>query len=281
MIDEERAEGNVTCDKLPEAMKNCSIRRVLPIPIGSVAAAFVSVAISFFMFLLVDLQFIPRVVWGIARVNQSKFKYYSKNTRGDCKCCNWYLGWYLLFNLGLILITVLLLVLYPVIGIMHATYMVARRVFRESNMYAQAATGGLLDRAGITDSEKERLAERIGGNPVGLVVLWIGDFLLLTGIVEGLKRWGSVYSLHRRILGVLCSALKVVDWAEDTFHIIPLKKILHDAKEAGVQELRKEEENDDPNGNRKAEPTKIGRVFAVISLIIAVYLWIWLLLKLA
>eukprot|EP00327_Prymnesium_parvum_P049851 CAMPEP_0205901500 /NCGR_PEP_ID=MMETSP1083-20121108/27718_1 /ASSEMBLY_ACC=CAM_ASM_000430 /TAXON_ID=97485 /ORGANISM="Prymnesium parvum, Strain Texoma1" /LENGTH=145 /DNA_ID=CAMNT_0053267039 /DNA_START=29 /DNA_END=466 /DNA_ORIENTATION=+ len=137
----------------------------------------------------------------------------------------------------------------------------ARRTYKESNMYSQASTDGFLDRSGLADSAKEKLAERMAGCFLGKPVLWIGDWLLLTGMVEGAKRWKGDF----------------VDWAEDKFHLLPLKKILGDAHKAGMEHVKNEKEElnkKEAQENVSSHAQKLGRLIAFLSMLAGILFWV-------
>mmetsp|Transcript_17439 Transcript_17439/g.30498 ORF Transcript_17439/g.30498 Transcript_17439/m.30498 type:complete len:125 (+) Transcript_17439:80-454(+) len=112
---------------------------------------------------------------------------------------------------------------------------------------------------------------------LGKPVLWIGDWLLLTGMVEGAKRWKGVYSLHRTALGAVRAALDFVDWAEDKFHLLPLKKILGDAHKAGMEHVKNEKEElnkKEAQENVSSHAQKLGRLIAFLSMLAGILFWV-------
>ena len=80
----------------------------------------------------------------------------------------------------------------------------------------------------------EAIAERcvLGSCNVGRGLLYLGDFFLLTGVVEGLKRLPSIYRLHRKLLKLLKKLLDGVNALERAqvlgvdIDVIPMKVLL-------------------------------------------------------
>ncbi|KAL3914772.1 MAG: hypothetical protein SGPRY_007504, partial [Prymnesium sp.] len=151
-------------EKEKSAPPTCSIRRHFPLPLGSCLVAILAVPIALPVFVSTGIQYICKICVSILRLNNRKYWEYTEHARKTCKYwrlfCHWYTKYYILTNLLVIFILwPLLLVLYPIAGVLHATFDMASSTYTKSNMIDQAGVddgfiSSELDLLGITDTEK-------------------------------------------------------------------------------------------------------------------------------
>jgi len=199
-----------------------------------------------------------------------------------CKFCHWYTSWYLLFSIVLFIALPILIVVLSLLGAIHATYAVGKRAFIESDMFDEAKAGGVLDRIGYMDAPKEQLAESMATWPcgIGLFIMWVGDWLTFTGIIEGYRRIEAVRYVHGSALGTLRKTLYVALVAEDTFHLTPISTILSNAGKAADTDAassfaaQKKAHTDAKKESPKAPPQTMADLIAFVSLIVSVVFWL-------
>jgi len=276
--------ADVDSGQIQKAIFKCTFRRLLPIPIGTFLVGIISVPVTLVYFPATTFRSVPQIVWGIQRLNHSKYKFYMK----DCKKCtslkflHWYSPWYLLLTpLLLLIILPLLLVLVLLLGVLHATYAAAKRTYTESDMFDEAKSGSYLDRVGLFEASKEKMAEAMAKWPcgLGLAAMFLGDWFTLTGMVEGFKRIEEVRYLHDTCLGVSSTLINVTVWAEDTFHVLPIRKILNDSRKKAVSTMDEhkkkmaDEYKSKQEGQAKTPPVKMGVLVGVVSLLVGLVFW--------
>jgi hypothetical protein len=189
-------------EQMAAAMKALPCHRVFSVPIGVSLVGIALFPFNFFMFLFLGFTEGMKFTWSLFNINCTKYSEQSRNAfRGTegfgacCVCFNKYTGSFFAV-LGICLLGIpFFLVVFPLVGAFWASKVSAKHCFRESDMAEEARPdkGGIIaniiDRSGLTDSEKEKCAEAIGEGFCGYILLLVGDWLTLTGMAEGFKTY--------------------------------------------------------------------------------------------
>lgn len=213
------------------------------LPIGSIVAAIVAFPIAVCMWVWLDVVFIGQIASSLWRLNHRKYMGQVREAYAEHIAHGTPLAWircvctkstalYVVVNLAVALVWFVLMVIYPIVGVAHAVFEVARRTYDESDMWEESLEGGLQSLVAVK-SDKERCAEALakmcimrpvwGGGDVHVcrIVLYFGDALLLTGVVEGLRRVVAVYDLHTKLLELVDGLLDTVNDADEVQSHIP------------------------------------------------------------
>ncbi|KAL1530081.1 hypothetical protein AB1Y20_001003 [Prymnesium parvum] len=277
-------------------------RRKFPIPLGSCLVAIAAVPIALVIFAYNGILYISQICSSIILLNHRKYYEYTARLRAECNVagmlCHWFTKYYIISSILVILIVwPILIVLYPIVGLLHATFEMAKITYEESNMVEQSGTDegfvhGTLDRMGLTDSETERLAERCAKQPCGMAIMWIGDVLLISGMAKGMRRIKKVLWMHRTVLKFADSTLDFIYWLESAsilgvdIDVVPLQFFLKKSASATKAEAKKiknaDEEEQIENAPKREKQRKKkeqgkrckpGNFFGLFSTIVALVFW--------
>ncbi|KAL1526803.1 hypothetical protein AB1Y20_015497 [Prymnesium parvum] len=232
-------------DDFSGVFKSLPCHRVVSIPIGMTILATLFLPIQILMFLFLGMTKGIVVVYKMFAMNCKKMGEHSRNafrsSEGFGACLpfvNGYLCYFLLtFFLCLIALPCFVLI-YPIYGAFHAVKMSGKECFIESDMAEEARPdkGGfvanMVDRAGWSDTEKEKFAEWFGSGYFGYLILLLGDWFTFTGMIEGTKAFTEGYEFHAGVLSSLARLLSSFTWLESIgvkdyveFDVVPLKFI--------------------------------------------------------
>ena len=228
--------------------------------------------VQFFMFVFLGATKGLVVVWKLFAINFQKYGEKSRNAfraregfGACCPCINSYVCYFFITLIGCIVAVPCALVIYPLYGAFHACKISCKLCFVESDMAEEARPdkGGIVanifDRAGWTDTEKEKFAEVyplpppasaapslcrpnphaarappqwFGSNFFGYITLLVGDWFTLTGMGEAFKSFMEGYEFHDGVLDTLARLLSSFDWLESIgikgyveVNVVPLKTI--------------------------------------------------------
>eukprot|EP00966_Prymnesium_polylepis_P293481 6778395-Prymnesium_polylepis.1 len=143
----------------------------VPCPLGSILVCIVALPATVVLFVWLDIFYINQVVASLFRLNHRQYLLVAngkfvkrRRTRWEAcdrmrSLCIGYVLVYFALNLAFALVWVVLIALYPLVGVAHAIYEVARRTYDESDMWEESLEVGLMDYLGVADSEKEQCAE--------------------------------------------------------------------------------------------------------------------------
>lgn len=210
-----------------KSYKALPCHRFVSIPLGITVIAFLTLPIQFLMFIFLGFTAGIVAVWSLFMMNCKKMGERSRNAfrfgEGFAACVpfiNGYTGWFMLTNLLCIVSIPFFLTVYPIYGAFHAVKIMGKQCFEESDMAEEARPdkGGFfanaIDRAGWTDTEKEKFAEWFGEGYFGYLTLVVGDWFTVTGMIEGFKVFMEGYEFHHGILDTMASLVSSFDWLE-------------------------------------------------------------------
>lgn len=288
-------------EEVEKAFKALPCQRIISIPIGVSLIAIVSLPVQFFMFVWLGVTAGLVLVWKLTAMNFEKMGEHSRNAfrkaEGFGACLPFLNGYTCNFLLTCLLCLAAIpgfLILYPLYGAGHAVIISARWCFIESDMAEEARPdkGGwisnLIDRAGISDTDKEKLAEKIGEGYCGYMFLVLCDWLTLTGVIEGFKTFTEGFEFHKGILETLQSlmtgfswmeGLGIKDWVE--VDVVPLHSLRYAMKKAiemqyDAYAIEKKfasfTEFSQKNSLKKYRGC-FGTFYAVVGLLIAIGFW--------
>lgn len=212
-------------------------RRQFPVPLGSTLVALIVFPFAFLAFLPYSIVGVSKVFISLMRLIHRKYYEYSQqkyNRTADEGCAapwlvapfNWYFKYWLVTELLLLLLWPLVLLLHPIAGTLHSMFEAAKQTYRESNTVEEGvppeglfhgAYDAFKDTIGDAvygEDCKERCSEALGAYKLGAALLWVGDYLLLTGMADGLWKVQGVLKVHRKIFGVVTRLLDWANWAE-------------------------------------------------------------------
>ena len=127
----------------------------------------------------------------------------------------------------------------------------------------------------------EDLAEAMKEWPlgIGLAILWVGDWLVLTGMLEGATRVEDIRRFHGNLLYVAHKALDVVVWLESTTHLVNMMTTFKQAgnvTEEAIADRTKDKRQEDQNkaeNRKKTPPMELAGLIATTSLIVGLAFW--------